>query len=70
MMKCSDEIQKALIFVGDTAGQSVNMNDRSSAMLFGEAGAVMLLEKTEAQMLNSQWSNALKNESGFQNFVS
>jgi len=30
----------------------------------------LLLEKTEAQMLNSQWSNALKNESGFQNFVS
>lgn len=47
MMKSSDEIQKALIFVGDTAGKSVNMKDRSSAMLFGEAGAVMLLEKTK-----------------------
>lgn len=41
------EINKALVFVGDTAGKSVNQNDRSSAMLFGEAGAVMLLERTE-----------------------
>lgn len=41
------DIQKALLFVGDTAGKSVNPEDRSSAMLFGEAGAVMLLEKTE-----------------------
>ncbi len=36
-----------LLFVGDTAGKSVNPNDRSSAMLFGEAGAVMLMEKTD-----------------------
>ncbi len=40
-------INKALLFVGDTAGKSVYPEDRSSAMLFGEAGAVMLLEKTE-----------------------
>ena len=40
------DIKYALLFVGDTAGKSVNMDDRSSAMLFGEAGAVMLLEKT------------------------
>lgn len=41
------DIQKALLFVGDTAGKSVYPEDRSSAMLFGEAGAVMLLEKTD-----------------------
>lgn len=41
------DINKALLFVGDTAGKSVCLEDRSSAMLFGEAGAVMLLEKTE-----------------------
>ena len=41
------DIKKALLFVGDTAGKSVYPEDRSSAMLFGEAGAVMLLEKTE-----------------------
>ena len=46
IMNTSD-IQKALLFVGDTAGKSVNMEDRSSAMLFGEAGAVMLIEKTD-----------------------
>ena len=40
------DIKKALLFVGDTAGKSVYPGDRSSAMLFGEAGAVMLLEKT------------------------
>lgn len=40
-------IKKALLFVGDTAGKSVYPEDRSSAMLFGEAGAVMLLEKTD-----------------------
>lgn len=41
------DINKALLIVGDTAGKSVYPNDRSSAMLFGEAGAVMLLEKTD-----------------------
>lgn len=48
MMSCSD-IDKALLFVGDTAGKSVYPNDRSSCMLFGEAGAVMLFEKTEEE---------------------
>ena len=41
------DIRKALLFVGDTAGKSVYPEDRSSAMLFGEAGAVMLLDKTD-----------------------
>lgn len=41
------DAKKALLFVGDTAGKSVYPEDRSSAMLFGEAGAVMLLEKTD-----------------------
>lgn len=40
------DMKYALLFVGDTAGKSVCATDRSSAMLFGEAGAVMLLEKT------------------------
>jgi 3-oxoacyl-[acyl-carrier-protein] synthase-3 len=43
----TSNINKALLFVGDTAGKSVYPEDRSSAMLFGEAGAVMLLEKTD-----------------------
>lgn len=49
ILQTCPEINKALLFVGDTAGKSVNMNDRSSAMLFGEAGAVMLLEKTDSE---------------------
>lgn len=43
----TSDIKYALLFVGDTAGKSVYPTDRSSAMLFGEAGAVMLLEKTD-----------------------
>lgn len=46
IMACGD-VKKALLFVGDTAGKSVFPNDRSSAMLFGEAGAVMLFEKSD-----------------------
>ena len=42
----TSDIKYGLLFVGDTAGKSVYPEDRSSAMLFGEAGAVMLLEKT------------------------
>ncbi len=43
----TSDMKYGLLFVGDTAGKSVNPNDRSSAMLFGEAGAVMLMEKTD-----------------------
>lgn len=46
IMNTSD-IKYALLFVGDTAGKSVCPTDRSSVMLFGEAGAVVLFEKTE-----------------------
>lgn len=46
MMQSSD-IKKALLITGDTAGKSVYPTDKSSIMLFGEAGAALLLEKTE-----------------------
>lgn len=54
VMSCGN-IKYGLLFVGDTAGKSVYPNDRSSAMLFGEAGAVMLLEKTadESDKINA-----------------
>lgn len=45
----SSDVKKALLLLGDTAGKSVNPKDRSSAMLFGESGAAMLLEKTEEE---------------------
>lgn len=62
------DIKYALLFVGDTAGKSVNMDDRSSAMLFGEAGAVMLLEKTENE--NDQIKALVRSDgSGFKYMI-
>lgn len=46
-MMQSSNITKALLITGDTASKSVYPTDRSSVMLFGEAGAAILLEKTE-----------------------
>ena len=57
----TSDMKYGLLFVGDTAGKSVNPNDRSSAMLFGEAGAVMLLEKTDNE---SDRINALVRSDG------
>lgn len=48
MMQSSD-VKKALLITGDTAGKSVFPTDRSSVMLFGEAGAALLLEKTDEE---------------------
>lgn len=47
------DIDKALLVVGDTAGKSVCKNDRSSAMLFGEAGGAVLLEKKKGCNIQS-----------------
>lgn len=44
----SSDARLALLITGDTAGKSVNYADRSSAMLFGEAGAAVIIEKTDA----------------------
>ncbi|WP_240193650.1 3-oxoacyl-ACP synthase III family protein [Desulfobulbus alkaliphilus] len=46
LMQCSD-ISRALLVVGETVTKISNPNDRSTAMLFGDAGAATLLEKTE-----------------------
>lgn len=46
-MMQSSNITKALLITGDTASKSVSPTDRSSLMLFGEAGAAILLEKTD-----------------------
>lgn len=46
-MMQSSNIKKALLITGDTAGKSVYPTDKSSIMLFGEAGAALLLEKTD-----------------------
>lgn len=52
IMNTSD-INKALLIVGDTAGKSVCRNDRSSVMLFGEAGGAMILEKKDGAIMES-----------------
>ena len=46
-MMQNSNITKALLITGDTASKSVSPTDRSSLMLFGEAGAAILLEQTE-----------------------
>lgn len=67
IMSTSD-MKYALLFVGDTAGKSVCPTDRSSAMLFGEAGAVMLLEKTDNP--NDQVKALLRSDgSGFRYMI-
>lgn len=49
-MMQSSNIKKALLITGDTASKSVSPTDRSSVMLFGEAGAAILLEKTDDEL--------------------
>ncbi|MBR2182352.1 MAG: ketoacyl-ACP synthase III [Acidaminococcaceae bacterium] len=46
MLACSDA-NKALIIVGETMTKIVYPEDKSSAMLFGDGGAAILLEKTD-----------------------
>lgn len=66
IMSGSHDVNKALLFVGDTAGKSVYPTDRSSAMLFGEAGAVMLMEKKE----NSEFKALLRSDgSGYRYMI-
>lgn len=67
IMSTSD-MKYALLFVGDTAGKSVCPTDRSSVMLFGEAGAVMLLEKTDNE--NDQIKALVRSDgSGFRYMI-
>lgn len=64
----TSDMRYGLLFVGDTAGKSVNHNDRSSAMLFGEAGAVMLLEKTDNE--NNKLNALIRSDgSGFKYMI-
>lgn len=46
MMAASD-IRKAMLLVGESLTKMVNPMDKSVAMLFGDGGAAVLLEKTE-----------------------
>ena len=44
----SSDIERALLIVGETLTKMVNPKDSSTAMLFGDGGAAILLEKTDA----------------------
>lgn len=43
----TSNIERALLIVGDTLSKKVSPQDRSAAMLFGDAGAATLIEKAE-----------------------
>ena len=46
-MMASSDIRKALLLVGESLTKMVNPMDKSVAMLFGDGGAAILLEKTD-----------------------
>ncbi|QFJ56089.1 3-oxoacyl-ACP synthase III family protein [Pseudobutyrivibrio xylanivorans] len=46
LLECSQE-KRALIIVGETMTKMINPEDKSAAMLFGDGGAAVLLEKAE-----------------------
>lgn len=46
-MMVSSDISKALVVVGETMTKIVHPQDKSSAMLFGDGGGAVLLEKTD-----------------------
>ncbi len=46
LLNCSDS-KRALVIVGETMTKMIYPEDKASVMLFGDAGAAVLLEKTE-----------------------
>lgn len=58
-MMNSSNIEKALLLVGETLTKMVNPQDKSVAMLFGDGGAAILLEKTNT---NDEIKGCLKTD--------
>ena len=48
MMSCSD-VDNALLILGETASKLTNVKDRSTNLLYGDAGSALLLEKGDAK---------------------
>ena len=66
LMQASD-ISKALLLVGETLTKMTHPKDQSVAMLFGDAGSAILLEKTEH---NSDICGILKTDgNGYQTII-
>ncbi len=51
-MMANSDISKALLITGETLTKMVNPRDRSVAMLFGDGGSALLLEKDENAPMN------------------
>lgn len=51
-MMSNSDISKALLITGETLTKMVNPNDRSVAMLFGDGGSAVLLEKAEGSQID------------------
>ena len=63
----SSNIQKALLLVGETLTKMTHPKDQSVAMLFGDAGSAILLEKTDYQ---SEIKGLLKTDgTGYQTII-
>lgn len=58
-MMASSDIKKAFVLVGESLTKMVNPNDKSVAMLFGDGGSAVLLEKTNTA---SQINGLLKTD--------
>lgn len=50
MLECS-EAKRALVIVGETMTKMIYPEDKSAAMLFGDGGAAVLLERTEEESI-------------------
>lgn len=63
----SSNIGKALLLVGETLTKMTHPKDQSVAMLFGDAGSAILLEKTNSE---SEINGILKTDgNGYQNII-
>jgi len=63
----SSDINKALLLVGETLTKMTHPKDQSVAMLFGDAGSAILLEKTDSP---SEIKGILKTDgTGYQNII-
>lgn len=51
-MMANSDISKVLLVTGETLTKMVNPNDRSVAMLFGDGGSAVLLEKKEGSQID------------------
>lgn len=64
-MMANSDVEKALVIIGETVSKLANDKDRSVAMLFGDAGCAVLLEKGDGEISGSLYSDG----SGFKAII-